>query len=120
MFRRLFIVAAALMALTIVPFLTTAQPATSVNIVNNSSREIRSVYLSSVNGNDWSSNQLGGSVIAPGQSFTLNNVACNQTQVKVIAEDQEGCFLSQVITCGESSTWTITNDTTRNCGGGGK
>jgi len=95
----------------------TTSASTSVNVVNNSNKEIRNVYLSHVNVDDWGANQLGNSTIPPGQSFSLDNVACDQQQVKVIAEDQDGCFASTVVTCGESSTWTITNDTARNCGG---
>ena len=90
---------------------------TSVNIVNNSSREIRNVYLSSVNADDWSSNQLGTATIPAGQSFTLSNIACDQQQVKVIGEDQDGCFAATVVSCGSNGTWTITNDTARDCGG---
>ena len=90
---------------------------TSVNIVNNSSREIRNVYLSHVNVDDWGGDQLSeGATIAPGQSFNLSNVACDQEQVKVIAEDLDGCFLSTVVNRGDSSTWTITSDTARDCG----
>src|SRR2546421_6192813 len=92
---------------------------TSVNIVNNSNKEIRNVYLSHVNVDDWGGNQLGDAIISPGQSFALNNVACDQQQVKVIGEDQDGCFVSTVVSCGDSATWTITNDTARDCGGGG-
>jgi len=90
---------------------------TAVNIVNNSSREIRNVYLSHVNADDWSGNQLGnGATIAPGQSFSLSNVACDQQQVKVIGEDQDGCFVSTVVDCGGNATWTITNNTATDCG----
>jgi hypothetical protein len=89
---------------------------TSVNVVNNSNKEIRNVYLSHVNVDDWGGNQLGGATILPGQSFALGNVACDQQQVKVIAEDQDGCFLSIVVNCGDNATWTIANDTTRDCG----
>jgi hypothetical protein len=96
---------------------TAVNVATSVNIVNNSSREIRNVYLSSVNADNWGANQLGNSTIGPGQSFALNDVACDQQQVRVIGEDQDGCFLSTVITCGESATWTITNSTATDCDG---
>ncbi len=92
--------------------------ATSVNIVNNSNREIRNVYLSHVNADDWSDNQLSnGASIAAGQSYNLSNLACDQEQVKVIGEDQDGCFLSTTVNCGQSATWTITNDTARDCGG---
>lgn len=114
---RIFILGALFLATAVAPFLTTAHPSTTVNIVNNSSREVRNVYLSHVDSDDWSGNQLDNTTIAAGQSFTLSNVACDSQQVKIVAEDQEGCFLSTVVSCGESSTWTITNDTERNCGG---
>ena len=90
---------------------------TSVNIVNNSNKEIRNVYFSHVNADDWTGNQLSnGAIIAPGQLYNLGNVACDQQQVKVIGEDQDGCFLSTTISCDASSTWTITNDTAADCG----
>ena len=91
-------------------------PTTSVNVVNNSNKEIRNVYLSHVNLDDWGGNELGNTTILPGHSFTLGNVACDQQQVKVIGEDQDGCFLSTVVNCGDNVTWTITNDTARDCG----
>jgi hypothetical protein len=94
---------------------TTRTFTTSVNIVNNSSREIRNIYFSHVDVDDWGDNQLT-SAITPGQSYNLSNVACDQQQVKVVGEDQDGCFLSVVVNCGGSSTWTITNDTSRDCG----
>ena len=89
---------------------------TSVNIVNNSNKEIRNVYLSHVNVDDWGDNQLGNTTISPGQSFTLSNVACDQQQVKVIGENQDGCFYSTVVACGDNATWTITNTTAADCG----
>ena len=112
---RLVALSIALFALTALSNARTAT--TSVNIVNNSNKEIRNVYLSHVNLDDWGSNQLGDAIISPGQSFALNNVACDQQQVKVVAEDQDGCFLSTVISCGDSASWTITNDSARDCGG---
>jgi hypothetical protein len=115
--RRLIIFCIALSALVIAPLLSSAQPLTSVNIVNNSSGEIRHVYISHVGSDDWSADQLGDAAIAAGQSRTVGNLACDQQQVRVIGEDQNGCFLSTVITCGDSATWTISNDTSRDCGG---
>lgn len=108
----------AVLALVAVPLMSNARTTgTSVNIVNNSSKEIRNVYLSHVNVDDWSNNQLGNTTIGPGQSHALNNVACDQQQVKVIAEDQDGCFMSTVVNCGDSATWTITNATAADCDG---
>lgn len=100
------------------PLLSNAYaPATAITIVNNSSREIRHVYLSPPDQNNWGSDQLMNSVISPnGGSATISNVSCGGASIKVIAEDQDGCFLYQVVTCSDSVSWTITNDTTRDCG----
>jgi hypothetical protein len=101
------------------PLLSTAAhvPTTSITITNNSGREIRHVYLSAPDQNNWGSDQLGTSVIsANGGSVTISNVSCGGASIKVIAEDQEGCFSYQVVSCSEGATWTITNDTARDCG----
>lgn len=116
--RSLIIICVALLILAALPLVSRAQPSTSVNIVNNSNREIRNVYLSHVDVDDWGANQLGDTTISPGHSFTLSNVTCDRQQIKVIGEDQDGCFLSTVVACGDNATWTITSDTARDCGNG--
>jgi hypothetical protein len=88
---------------------------TSVNIVNNSAREIRNVYTSHVDSDDWGNDLLGEAIIASGHSVSVD-VSCDQQQVQVIAEDQDGCFEKFVASCGASSTWTITDETARDCG----
>jgi len=94
-----------------------APAATSITVVNNSSREIRHLYLSPVSQDSWGPDQLGGSMIGSGGgSYTLNDVSCSQSTIKVISEDQNGCFLYRTVSCGGSSTWTITNDATPDCG----
>lgn len=114
--RSVVIICVALIAFASVPFLTHARAtSTSVNIVNNSSRDVRNAYWSHVDADDWSADLLS-QPIAAGQSYNLSNVTCDGQQVKIIAEDQDGCFASTVITCGQSSSWTITNDTARDCG----
>src|SRR5437667_12770597 len=97
---RLVIVCVAVFA--VAAWSSARMPTTSVNIVNNSNKEIRNVYLSHVNVDDWGGNQLGDATILPGQSFNLTNVGCDQQQVKVISEDQDGCFLSVVAAGGSS------------------
>jgi hypothetical protein len=112
--RSLIIICAALLTFASLPTLRARTFSTSVNIVNNSSREIRNVYTSHVNADDWT--QLGTVSISPNHSSTFSNINCDQQQV-AIAEDQDGCFLS----CG--GLWrcchpTITNDTAADCGTG--
>lgn len=89
----------------------------NITITNNSNLEIRHLYLSPPDRDQWGPDQLNGSVISSGTSYTLSNVTCDGSSIKVIAEDQNGCFLYQVVTCAENSTWTITNAATPDCGG---
>lgn len=114
--RNLIAMIAALCALT-TPLLSRAQPQTvSITVVNSSTREIRHIYLSHVNADDWSADQLTAASIQPGQSYALQNVSCDQGQIKVIGEDKDGCFVSGVVSCGSDATWTITNDVPADCG----
>ena len=100
-----------------VPLLSSAHTAaTRVTIANNSSLAIRHVYLSATNQDNWGADQLNGSIPPGGGSFTLDNVSCAGNGVKVIAEDENGCFLYQVVSCNENVTWTITNDAVPDCG----
>lgn len=94
-----------------------ARQSTTITISNNSNRQVVHVYLSSTAQDNWGPDLLSPSVIAPGGTFTLNNVDCSGADLKVVAEDLDGCFMYQVVSCGQSSTWTITNETTRDCGG---
>jgi hypothetical protein len=115
--RNVIVTCVVLAALASLPLLGFARTmSTSVNIVNNSNRDIRNVYTSHVGADDWSDDLLGDNSISAGQSYAVNNLPCDGQQVKVIAEDQDGCFLSVVVNCGESASWTVTNDTARDCG----
>jgi hypothetical protein len=115
--RHLVTISLTLIALASLSYAAAAgAPTTAVNIVNNSSSEIRNVYASPPDSDNWSNDLLGESSIAPGQSTTLSNISCAAQQVKVIAEDQDGCFLSTVVACGQNTTWTIVNETARDCG----
>jgi len=100
-----------------VPLLSKAHAsATAITIVNNSNREIRHVYLSPPDQNNWGPDQLGTSVIAAGGGSVTISATCNGANIKVIAEDQNGCFLYQVVNCSDRVAWTITNDAVPDCG----
>lgn len=89
----------------------------SLTVTNSTNREVRHVYLSAPDSNNWGPDQLSDNhVIPPGGSATFN-VTCEQASTKVIAEDQNGCFVSGVVSCSGSPAWTITNEMTPDCGG---
>jgi hypothetical protein len=93
-----------------------ARPAMTITITNSSQSQIRNLYLAPGNPDDWGPDQLGESGIAPGGSFTLNNVSCEGSSIRVIAEDQNGCFIYHSVSCGDSGSWTITASETPDCG----
>lgn len=107
-----------LVVLAAVPLLSSghSSAASSITVVNNSSREIHFLYLSPVNQDDWGADQLNDATLNNGQSVTLSNVACGGAEIKVIGEDKDGCFLSAVVSCAGNTEWTITNDTPADCG----
>jgi hypothetical protein len=87
----------------------------TLTVVNNSTREIRHLYLSPAENDNWGPDQLNESAINPGASRTLN-VTWEQPTVKLVGEDQDGCFLTTIANATSNIEWTITAETTRNCG----
>jgi hypothetical protein len=94
-----------------------AAPAQSVTltVVNNSSKEIRFLYLSPAENDNWGVDQLNDSAIGAGASRTLS-ITWDQAAVKLVGEDQDGCFLSTTVNVSSNIEWTITNDAPANCG----
>lgn len=114
---RLVILLVVVCAIVALPLLSSARPsAAGITVTNNSGRVIRYLYLSSVEQDNWGSDQLNNASLNYGQSVTLNNVACSGAEIKVIAEDSDGCFLSSVVSCDGSAQWTITSETPADCG----
>ena len=100
-----------------VPAGSSAQPVMTIAVTNNSSREIRHMYLSPVDRKEWGPDQMDGSVLKTGQTFTITDVSCPGNEIKVVAEDLDGCFMYGVVSCAQDSTgWIITDDTPRDCG----
>jgi len=88
----------------------------SVTITNHSNREIRHVYVAAGDPNNWGPDQLHGSIPAGG-SATLSDVGCDASSVRVIAEDNNGCFVYYNAACNANQTWEITDATAPDCGG---
>ena len=93
----------------------TAAAAMDITVVNQGSRQIDGLYLSATAQSDWGPDLLDGARLAPGATATIHGIGCTQSFV-VVAEDLSGCFLYQPMACAADATWTITNDSPRDCG----
>lgn len=94
-----------------------AHTGSSITIRNNSQREIRHLYVAVGDPNNWSSDQLNGSNVPAGSSYVLNDVSCGAAAVRLIAEDQNGCFMYYNASCDANQTWEITDNTVVDCDG---
>ena len=124
--KRLMALATLLCAIVGIPALSNAasssraesQPLMTIAVANNSSRDIFHLYLSPVDRDVWGPDLLPeGTLIRVGETFTVSDAACTGNEIKVIAEDRQGCFVYAVVGCSQASTsWTITDATPPDCG----
>lgn len=124
--KRLAVLVALMCALVSIPALSSAartslssaQPMMTIAVTNNSSRDIYHLYLSPVDHDAWGPDLVAeGTIVKPGQTFNINDASCAGNEIKVIAEDRQGCFVYGVIGCAQASTgWTITDATPPDCG----
>lgn len=97
---------------------SSAPPMMTIAFTNNSSRDILHIYLSPVDHDAWGPDLVSeGTIVRPGQTFNINDTACGANEIKVIAEDRQGCFVYGVVGCAQASTgWAITDATPPDCG----
>jgi len=113
-FRFLMLVAVLGTLAALAPLSTATAPALTISVVNNSQWEIRHLYLSPADNDNWGADQLQSSI---GSGATRNlNVSWDQSTVKLVAEDQDGCFMNTTVAASGSPVWTIASDATRDCG----
>lgn len=114
-FRFLMLAAVFGLLSTLTPLSGATASTLTITVVNNSGWEIRNLYLSPADNDNWGSDQLNESSIAAGATRTLN-VSWDGSTVKLVAEDQDGCFMETTVAASGNPVWTIASDATRNCG----
>ena len=110
----LIVIAAVGLCGLLTPLAGATTPPVTINVVNNSQKEIRHLFLASVGNENWGDDQLSEPISA-GTSRNLN-ANWNESTVKLVAEDEDGCFLKTTIDNSGSPSWTITSSTARDCG----
>lgn len=88
----------------------------SITVHNGTQRSIQRLYLAPGDPDNWGPDQLNGSAISAGSSYTLSGLSCDGASNRVIAEDQNGCFSYFTVSCSQNATWAITSDTPVDCG----
>jgi|SRR5215831_18556155 len=114
----LIFVAVISLIFVLAPLSRASAGAVTINVVNNSQKEIRNLYLASANSDNWGDDQLS-EPIAAGANRSIN-ADWSEATVKVVAEDEDGCFLTTTLDASGTPSWTITGDTPRDCGSGAR
>ena len=114
-FRMLILIAGLCSLAALTPGSTANTPTLTINLVNNSASEICHIYLSPADNDNWGGDQLNNESICAGSTRNIQ-VSWDQSTVKIVAEDQDGCFLNTTVEATGTQTWTITNNTPRDCG----
>lgn len=82
--------------------------AASVEIKNRSSWAIHHLHVGPAGDPDWGPDQLGEHIVNPGETFTLNKIACGAYDLQVIDEDGDPCAIYNVKLCNDK-VWDITD-----------
>ena len=124
--KRFAVLVALMFALVGIPALSSAagarvssaQPMMTITVTNGSSRDIYHLYLSPVDHDAWGPDLVAeGIIVKPGQTFNISDVSCGGNEIKVIAEDKQGCFVYGIVGCAEASNvWTINDAMPPDCG----
>jgi hypothetical protein len=114
------LIASAVVALVLVAIsgmAATRRSAVNVTVTNNSQKTIVRLYVAVGDPDNWGPDQLAGASITTGGSKALSDVSCSGNGMRLIAEDQNGCFFYQNTTCDANQTWVISDAATPDCGG---
>ena len=114
-FRGLMLAAGLCALVALAPRSNASVTQLTVNLVNNSDGEICHLYLSPADNDNWGADQLNETKITAGSTRTVQ-LSWDQSTVKLVAEDQDGCFLTTTVDATGTQVWTITNNTPRDCG----
>ena len=81
----------------------------SIRIKNNSRWDIRRIYMSNAETNNWGPDQLGDDVLRTGGTFTLSNIRPAEYDIMFVDQDNDKCVLRNVPIF-ENKDWAISSD----------
>ncbi len=119
---RLMILAVVLCAFAAIPLLASSAPTPQAEfmIENKSEWDIHHMFLSPTDDNRWGPDQLGDHVLKAGTSFTLQNIPCDNYDIKVVDDDGDECIIADIRMCKDHTHWDLTNKELLKCEGFGR
>jgi hypothetical protein len=103
-------VVAALGGLAVAGCSSSNGPDASLHVQNSSDFSIVEIRVTSVGSTTWGPNLLGGDILAPGESLTID-VTCGTYDALLVDESGVDCQLHSVDLCFGDASWIIRNNT---------
>jgi hypothetical protein len=91
--------------------------ASDIEVVNKSKTTIQHIYVSETDSNRWGDDQLGDDeddTIAPGDSYTIEDIDAGRYDLKLVATDGTTCIIHDQ-RIGTDKVWTVTEAMLDSC-----
>ena len=85
-------------------------PDATLHVQNSSDFSIVEIRVTSVGSTNWGPNLLGGDILAPGETLSID-VTCGTYDALLVDESGVDCQLHSVDLCFSNASWIIHNDT---------
>lgn len=85
-------------------------------MVNDSVWDIKAIYISGTEQNDWHENLLADEVLTAGGGATIVKAVCGTYDIKIVDTDNHTCILKKVEVCSkDKKNITITDQSIGSC-----
>jgi hypothetical protein len=86
-----------------------------ISVVNESVWEIKAVYISPADKDEWQENLLKDEVLSAGGGAVIAEAVCGVYDIKVVDSDNHACIIRKSDLCSNNKTVTITDQSIANC-----
>lgn len=86
-----------------------------ISMVNDSVWDIKAIYISEIEKNDWRENLLADEVLSAGGGATIVKAVCGTYDLKVVDTDNHTCTIGKVDLCSNSKSIKITDESIGSC-----
>lgn len=94
---------------------TVADTAQRISVVNESVWEIKAIYISQTDKNEWQENLLKDETLSAGGGAIIAKAICGIYDVKVVDMDDHACIIKKTNFCDNKNSITITDNSIANC-----
>ncbi len=86
-----------------------------ISVVNESVWEIKAVYISKADKDEWQENLLNDEILSAGGGAVIAKAICGVYDIKVVDSDNHTCIIKKADLCGNNKIVTITDQSIANC-----